>query len=153
MDRKRINQNSFHQQQKQLRDKDVRGRLDGLQATRALMDHLLGVQKRLRTALLDFQYRRSLTTSLDGARASAHNAKQSAAMLRELSVVALSVEMVHFMVGMREIANYGEFAAGFLDNPLLVVSPDVLKKLDNHTKLLQKWIDELDDLEQEQFFS
>jgi hypothetical protein len=138
---------SYHQQ-KQLQEKDVRSRLDGMQATRALMEHLLGVQIRLRTGLYQFQLRRGLFESLDGARASAHDAKQAAAMLRELSVVALSVQMVHFLVGMREIASYGEFAAQTMDNPMSVVSPDVLNKLKNNTELLKKWIDELDGLEQ-----
>jgi hypothetical protein len=137
---------SYHQQ-KQLQEKDVRDRQDGMEATRALMEHLLGVQTRLRTGLYQFQLRRGLFESLDGARASAHDAKQAAAMLRELSVVALSVQMVHFLVGMREVASYGEFAAQAIDNPMSVVSPDVLNKLKSNIELLKKWIDELEGLE------
>lgn len=137
-----------YQQQKQLQDKDLKVRSDGLQATRALMEHLLGVQKRLRKGLMDFQVRRGSFTPLDGARASAHDAKQAAAMLRELSVVALSVEMVHFVVGMREVASYGEFSAAIMDSTHSVLTPGMLQQLDANIISLQKWISELDDLEQ-----
>jgi len=116
------------------------------------MEHLLGVQVRLRKGLVDFQLRRSFANSLDGARVSAHDAQQAAAMLRELSVVALTVEMVHFVVGMREVASYGEFAAKNIDNPLAVLTPGILKELDKNIDSLKKWITELDDLEQHNFY-
>lgn len=68
-------------------------------------------------------------------------------MLRELSVVALSVEMVHFVVGMREVASYGEFSAAMLDSTHSILTPGVLQQLDANIISLQKWISELDDLE------
>ncbi|MEX5665202.1 hypothetical protein ABFV57_10080 [Pseudomonas neuropathica] len=135
------------EQQKQLQDKDLKIRADGVQATRALMEHLLGVQKRLRKGLWDYQIRRSSNRPVDDALASAHDAKQAASMLRELSVVALSVEMVHFVVGMREVASYGEFATRTIDNPHAVLSPNTLQALDKNIALLKAWITELDELE------
>lgn len=136
-------------QSRQLKEKEKLVRLEGIQATRALVEHVLRVQKRLLSALKRLGSYRGIYSSLTDAKAESHEAIQAAAMLREISVVDLNIQMVHFVVRLREVANFGEFAGNQHDHYLLRghANSDVVNQLQRNTETLNKWVEELDDLE------
>lgn len=139
---------SFNQA-KQLRDKEVAHRLEGIQATRALIEHIMGVQTALLSALQNISVGTGSYHSSQHGRAAAHGAQQAAAMLREMAVVDLSVAMVHYVVGLREVANYGEFVGAQVERFELYrsITPDVSKQIRSNIVLMKRWVAELDELE------
>jgi uncharacterized membrane protein YuzA (DUF378 family) len=139
------------QQQTESRAAALRERLDGRNATYALMHHMESLYKRLKVYI-----RPSYSLfggPLSGAREDSllHELKQAASMLREIPVTAISNEMVFFVIGLREVANYGEFVANAIESRT-VHQPDWLsyrsKAFANH-ELLVRWMKELDELEME----
>ncbi|MFO3720568.1 hypothetical protein [Pseudomonas sp. HLMP] len=136
-------------QSRQLKEKEELVRLEGIQATRALVEHVLRVQKRLLSALKLLGSQKGIYSPLADAKAESHEAIQAAAMLREISVVDLNIQMVHFVVRLREVANFGEFAGNQHDHYQLLgyANPDVVSQLQRNTETLNKWVEELDDLE------
>ena len=96
------------QQRTQLEKKEHTDRLSSITATLALVEHV-------RKALVDLSVEMSGFKLQDNRRhierqGAAHNAIQSAAMLREIPVTTFSTEMVKSIIRLREIANYGEYA-------------------------------------------
>ncbi|MFJ7811132.1 hypothetical protein ACIQYQ_09860 [Pseudomonas asiatica] len=136
-------------QARQLREKEDTHRLDNIQATRALIEHVMGVQKTLLSSLTTLGIGGGLHDFSHQGRAAAHGAQQAAAMLREMAVVDLSVAMVHFVVGLREVANYGEFAGSQIERFELnrSITPDVPNQLRANISLMKRWVAELDELE------
>lgn len=134
---------------RQLREKEDIVRLEGIQATRALVEHVLRVQKRLHSALSLLGSHRGIYSPPASAKAESHEAIQAAAMLREISVVDLNIQMVHFVVRLREVANFGEFVGNQHDHYQLLgyASADVMSQLQRNTETLKKWAVELDGLE------
>ncbi|WP_438301638.1 hypothetical protein [Pseudomonas sp. NMS19W] len=132
-------------QQRQREDSALKQRLDGISATYALMNHVAETHKRLVSVFL---YNRKWA---DPERQSvSHDLKQSAAMLREIPVTALSNEMVHFLVALREVSNFGEFIAEKLTQyPEPIILLDVVNKVKANAALIDRWMKELDLLEQD----
>ncbi|XSS65435.1 hypothetical protein ACP9OK_10875 [Pseudomonas sp. B11] len=130
---------------KQKEETELKARLDGINATYALMIHVSDIYTRLKLALRVLSF---ANNPLDW-KAVAHDLKQSAAMLREIPVTAISNEMVHFLVGLREVSNYGEFLSGLMDypNPSLVFSLEIIDKVDANVSLVGRWVEELELLE------
>ncbi|WP_422419182.1 hypothetical protein [Pseudomonas sp. GZD-222] len=125
----------------------LQSRLDGLDATRALIEHLSKAQQELLDCYMQLPIAYHVTGDIGVARSAAHNVKQAAEMLRELSVVSLGVEMVHYMVALREVANYGEFSCSQVDHFILHknVSPSITKTLQANLRAMREWVAELDE--------
>ena len=136
----------FYQNQLQLRQKEeaeLKQRLDGINATYALMNHFCGTFRQLISVIS-----RNPHWSSPARKSVAHELKQSAAMLREIPVTALSNEMVHFLVGLREVSNYGEFIAETLSQfPEPIISEDTFKRIKGQSKLIDRWMEELGELD------
>ncbi|WP_143515181.1 hypothetical protein [Pseudomonas putida] len=135
-----------YQQRIQRDEADRKARLDGINATLALMSHVKGVTGRLSKALSN-RYRVSVWGA--GSNSVAHDLKQAAAMLREIPVTSISNEVVHFLVGLREIANYGEYAAGVVLQGGYYDESPIIKKANANVALIDRWIEELELLEQD----
>lgn len=137
------------QQQIQRDSFEQRERLDGLNATSALAAHMHDLYKRLAV------YARPLFTTSgaelvkEDSDSLLHELVQAAAMLREIPVVAISNQMVHFLIGLREVANYGEFVSEVIGNRRLDSrqSIHVHNKVLANLELIAKWLEELDSLE------
>lgn len=136
------------QQQAERSATAVRERQDGRNATYALMDHMEGLYKRLKLYTVPSfspfggQVRGAAEDSL------LHELKQAAAMLRELPVTAISNEMVFFVIGLREVANYGEFVSGAIEDGTFQQynSVSYRDKISANHSLLVRWMAELDEL-------
>lgn len=69
-------------------------------------------------------------------------------MLREIPVTALSNEMVHFLVGLREVSNFGEFMGEKLSQyPEPIIALDISKRVQANSDLIDRWMAELGALE------
>jgi hypothetical protein len=139
------------QQQADLRAAALRERLDGINATYALMQHMETLYKRLKVYV--YPSHSLFGGPIRGLRVDSllHELKQAASMLREIPVTAISNEMVFFVIGLREVANYGEFVANAIEAGM-VNQTDALsyrsKVVANH-ELLIRWMKELEGLEAE----
>jgi hypothetical protein len=132
-----------HLQLRQKEEADRKQRLDGINATYALMNHVSGIYRRLITVIL-----RDPPWDSPNRQSVAHDLKQSAAMLREIPVTALSNEMVHFLVGLREVSNFGEFMGDKLTQfPVPLIEPPIVKQVQAKSDLIDRWIEELEVLE------
>lgn len=137
------------QQQIERNEAALRERLDGLNATYALMDHMEGLYKRLKiytapsNSIFGGQMRGTHEDSL------LHELKQAAAMLREIPVTAISNQMVFFVIGLREVANFGEFVTNSIENPVSHRFDilDFRRKIFVNHDLIVRWMKELNDLE------
>lgn len=126
-------------------------RLNGINATYALMTHMEGLYARLEvysqpvSSIFGTQLKGSKSDSL------LHELKQAAAMLREIPVTAISSQMVYFIIGLREVANYGEFVSSTLYDEAMGVSAnyDRQRKISFNRKLIERWMGELSTLEDE----
>lgn len=69
-------------------------------------------------------------------------------MLREVPVTSISIRMVSFVIGLRGVANFGEFVVGAIENPTAHHSDMSLyrTKVFNKHALIVKWMSELDEL-------
>ncbi|MBT1262536.1 hypothetical protein KHP07_19380 [Pseudomonas sp. VS40] len=126
-------------------------RLNGMSATYALMVHMEGLYARLEVYA---QPTSSLFgTQLSGSKSDSllHELNQAAAMLREIPVTAISSQMVYFIIGLREVANYGEFVSATLYD--VSREPAInfrrWKKISANRQLIERWMEELDTLETE----
>lgn len=132
-----------HLQLKQKEEVERRQRLDGINATYALMCHVSGTYRELLAVL-----HRNPRWGDPRRQSAAHDLKQSAAMLREISVTALSNEMVHFLVGLREVSNFGEFMGEKLSQyPEPIIALDISKRVQANSDLIDRWMEELGALE------
>lgn len=126
-------------------------RLNGMSATYALMVHMEGLYARLEVYA---QPTSSLFgTQLSGSKSDSllHELNQAAAMLREIPVTAISSQMVYFIIGLREVANYGEFVSATLYDVSRepVIDFRRWKKISANRQLIERWMEELDTLETE----
>lgn len=80
-----------------------------------------------------------------------HELNQAAAMLREIPVTAISNQMVIFVIGLREVANFGEFVSQTIHTPLLGVLEihELRKKVLANRELIERWMNELDEFADE----
>lgn len=129
------------------KEEEFRRRLEAINAVFALLNHFYDLFQRLSlrcTALL-------LSRPFEQRHALGHELVQAAAMLREIPVTALSNEVVHFMVGLRELANYGEYAGMQIDKAVHAPQDlyDIQKRTKANAELIQRWLDELSEIEQE----
>jgi len=139
------------QQQIQRDDAEKRNRLEGINATYALMIHMQGLYDRLGVyakpvhGITGAYWQREESDSLE------HELTQSAAMLREIPVVAISNQMVYFIIGLREVANYAEFVSKALANRSLDTLQiySIREKILSNIELIKGWLTDLDDLEEE----
>ncbi|MDC7825302.1 hypothetical protein PQS90_09080 [Pseudomonas sp. BLCC-B13] len=126
-------------------DDELRKRLEAINAAYALISHFHGLFKRL--AVYDTTW--PIDQLFRVKNPLGHELVQAAAMLREIPVTALSNELVHFMVGLREVANYGEYSGLQLDKlapghrEFVTIQSQSLANVE----LLQRWMDELFSLE------
>ena len=126
-------------------------RLNGMNATYALMSHMEGLYARLEvyatpvSSLYGISLKGSQSDSL------LHEINQAAAMLREIPVTAISSQMVYFIIGLREVANYGEFVSATLYSPANNSAGNYSRhnKISRNRKLIEKWMEELSALEDE----
>ncbi|HDS1682128.1 TPA: hypothetical protein QEM39_003704 [Pseudomonas putida] len=134
-------------QKQQDEDAERRTRLEGINATMALMSHVETVHKRL-LAFLSMPLRSTAYGSPERLSMS-HELKQTAAMIKEIPVTSLSNSMVHFLVGLREITNYGEFIALQLtEYPTHLDNVNrVRAEVASGVALIQRWCEELELLE------
>jgi len=127
-------------------------RLNGMNATYALMSHMEGLYARLEvyatpvSSLYGISLKGSQSDSL------LHEINQAAAMLREIPVTAISSQMVYFIIGLREVANYGEFVSATLHSPTndSVSTRSRQDKISRNRQLIEKWMEELSALEDEE---
>ncbi|MCX4217444.1 hypothetical protein MKZ87_07305 [Pseudomonas sp. MCal1] len=139
------------QQQRERRESNRSARLESFNATYALMDHMEGLYKRLeaytevRHSAFGNRIRGEKTDSL------LHELNQAAAMLREIPVTAISNQMVIFVIGLREVANFGEFVSGTIHNPMLdpLDIHGIRNKVLANRQLIMRWMNELDELEED----
>lgn len=124
-------------------------RLNGMNATYALMSHMEGLYARLEV------YAKPVPSlfgvGLNGSQSDSllHELNQAAAMLREIPVTAISSQMVYFIIGLREVANYGEFVSATLYSPTNDSAGynSRHKKISHNRKLIETWMEELSALE------
>lgn len=119
-------------------------RLDSYNATRALVEHIQKLFVRVvELDALDFVLNRG-DSSLP------HELRQAAAMIREFPVTALSTEMVHYLIGLREEAAFGEHIAKTMKGGSVMMPPS-FERSRRSAKLsvqrLEAWINEIDELE------
>ncbi|HHQ4334702.1 hypothetical protein [Pseudomonas aeruginosa] len=130
------------------REDELRKRLEAINAVYALMDHVRELFIRLSKARsYNVGY---LEAVRDGVKDSlGHELVQAAAMIREIPIVSMSNEMVHFVVHLREVATYGEYAGRVLENLLIRDSelPVLRERGLVNADLIKRWMDELDKLE------
>ncbi|PTU54114.1 hypothetical protein DBB42_00975 [Pseudomonas plecoglossicida] len=100
------------QAQIQIKLKESSERLNSISAALALGKHVLRVNLGLSSEMMILKIRDQFRNV--ERQAAAHHAIQAASMLREIPVTEFSTEMVEFIVKLREIANYGEYAGGKL---------------------------------------
>lgn len=132
-----------HLQLRQKEESDRKQRLDGINATYALMSHVSGIYRELIAVL-----HRNPGWGSPRRQSVGHDLKQSAAMLREIPVTALSNEMVHFLVGLREVSNFGEFMGEKLTQfPEPIIALDIVKRVQANSDLIDRWMAELGALE------
>lgn len=134
------------QQRRERRERENQERLDGVRAARALVEHVLALHKRIFTELRasSLHYMRAADR-----KALCHECAQAAIMLREIPVIALSNQMVHTMVRLRQFASYGDFAGSQLaglTGPSLDMS-SVTATVSDSIKEMKELIRELDELE------
>lgn len=130
----------------QLAKKDHADRLASISAAMALMAH---VKKANFEVLIELGGLKLRDPNRNVERQSAaHNAKQAAATLREVPVTAFSTEMVEVIISLREIANYGEYAASALTSfsAMTFDSVSVSTLLNDNLKRLFKIEGELKEL-------
>lgn len=139
------------QQRNDRAEENLSERLNGMNATYALMTHMEGLYARLEvytqpiSSLFGNQVRGSKSDSL------LHELNQAAAMLREIPVTAISSQMVYFIIGLREVANYGEFVSATIFGASLdqTVNFRRQRKIKANRQLIERWMSELDALENE----
>lgn len=133
------------QQRNDRAEEVLRERLNGMNATYALMLHMERLYARL------VNYAKPMPSvfgsSLSGSKSDSllHELNQAAAMLREIPVTAISSQMVYFIIGLREVANYGEFVSSTLHTPANDSTENILrhKKISSKRELIERWMDEL----------
>lgn len=144
----------YFQSRQQLRERreiNQRDRLDSINATYALMDHMDGLYKRLsvyteiQSTIMGTRIRGEKTDSL------LHELNQAAAMLREIPVTAISNQMVIYVIGLREAANFGEFVSQTIHNPMLGAHEirELRKKVLANRELIERWMNDLDEFADE----
>ena len=124
-------------------------RLNGMNATYALMTHMKDLYARLEV------YAKPVPslfgTSLNGSQSDSllHELNQAAAMLREMPVTAISSQMVYFIIGLREVANYGEFVSSTFYAAANDSAGNLsrYRKISTNRKLIEAWMEELSVLE------
>lgn len=124
-------------------------RLNGMNATYALMTHMKDLYARLEV------YAKPVPSlfgiSLNGSQSDSllHELNQAAAMLREIPVTAISSQMVYFIIGLREVANYGEFVSSTLYAAANDSAGNISRhrKISTNRKLIEAWMEELSVLE------
>ncbi|HCP6251592.1 hypothetical protein [Pseudomonas aeruginosa] len=130
------------------REDELRKRLEAINAVYALMDHVRELFIRLSKAR---SYNEGYLEAVrDGVKDSlGHELVQAAAMIREIPIVSMSNEMVHFVVHLREVVTYGEYAGRVLENLLIRDSelPVLRERGLVNADLIKRWMDELDKLE------
>ncbi|UXZ20688.1 hypothetical protein KZH41_19415 [Pseudomonas sp. YeP6b] len=139
------------QQRNDRAEETLSERLNGMSATYALMVHMEGLYARLEVYAQPTSS--FFGTQLCGSKSDSllHELNQAAAMLREIPVTAISSQMVYFIIGLREVANYGEFVSATLYD----VSPEPAinfrrwKKISANRQLIERWMEELATLETE----
>lgn len=139
------------QQQLQRDESEKRNRLEGINATYALMIHMQVLYDRLgkySTPIYTTNGAYFLKREGDSL---LHELTQAAAMLREIPVVAISNQMVYFIIGLREIANYAEFVSVIMEKPSLETLQviNIRNKIIANINLIKGWLADLDDLEEE----
>lgn len=135
-------------QQRERSNADQRARLDSINAIYALMDHMSGLYKRLsdytelQETIMGHQMIGEKTDSL------LHEVNQAAAMLREIPVTAISNQMVIFVIGLREVANFGEFVSEKINDPRLsrLDIINLREKVLANRGLIKEWMTMLDEM-------
>jgi hypothetical protein len=138
------------QQQIQREVSEKRNRLEGINATYALMTHMQGLYDRLGKSAKPTYTLHGAYFFKDEGDSLVHELAQAAAMLREIPVVAISNQMVYFIIGLREVANYAEFVATVMEKSSMDAMQATLvrNKIIANIDLIKVWITELDDLEE-----
>lgn len=134
------------QQRNERLERENQERLDGLRAARALVEHVLTLHRRI---LMELRASGTYYIRAADRKALSHECAQAAIMLRDIPVIALSNQMVHTMVTLRQFANYGEFAGSqlaSLTGPSLDMS-SVTGAVRDNIKKMKEIIAELDELE------
>lgn len=141
----------YYQNRKQNNDRredELRKRLEAINAVYALMAHVRELFVRLsETKKYKIGYAENVRGEMKDSLG--HELVQAAAMIREVPIVSMSNEMVHFVVNLREVATYGEYAGRVLENlPIRDSELPVLRKRGLvNAELIERWMDELDKLE------
>jgi len=114
----------------------------GSAAVRALLNYHIDLYGRLSKA----QVRPvAIMSAKDGVLP--HELRQSAAMLREVAVNEFSNDLVHIVLGLRQISANGEFAAARLETRASLFSVELIdaqKKAREDVALMNTWIDLID---------
>lgn len=139
------------QQQIQRNESEKRNRLEGINATYALMIHMQGLYDRLGKYSNPIFTTNGVYFLKRESDSLLHELTQAAAMLREIPVVAISNQMVYFIIGLREIANYAEFVSEIMQKPSLesLQVIHIRNKILANIDLIKVWLADLDDLEEE----